>query len=378
MSYRSVQIEADGGSRGNPGPSAYGAVLYDAETRTVIAEKAAAIGRATNNVAEYRGLIAGLELYHEHAEGAALEVRMDSKLVVQQMSGAWAIKHPDMKVLAGEAQGLVPPKTTWSWIPREQNKYADRILNEVLDGQSPAVETDSAEDTLLEAEETTRRKPPWEQGPPTTLILVRHGETDHTRDKKFSGFGGDNPGLNDDGRAQVQATAEWLAPIAESVDAVVTSPLLRTRESAEILAATLGRDVEVEHGIAEAAFGVWDGLTFADARALDEAAFDKWITSFDLPAGGTGESVNEVEARVRDARDRLIAAHPGKTVVAASHVTPIKLLVKLALDMPLESIFRTELAPASVTIISWYPDGHPVLRLFNGRPADVLASTLSF
>jgi broad specificity phosphatase PhoE len=226
--------------------------------------------------------------------------------------------------------------------------------------------------------EKTRRKPPWEQGPPTTLILVRHGETDHTRDKKFSGLGGDNPGLNDDGRAQVRATADWLAPLAPSVDAVVTSPLRRTRESADILASVLDLPVEVEDGIAEAAFGAWDGLTFADARALDEAAFDKWIGSFDLPAGGTGESVNEVLARVTAARDRLVAAHPGRTVLATSHVTPIKLLVKLALDMPLESIFKTELAPASVTIIAWYPDGHPVLRLFNGRPADVLVNGLSF
>ncbi|HET7691226.1 MAG TPA: bifunctional RNase H/acid phosphatase [Nocardioidaceae bacterium] len=378
MTYRSVQIEADGGSRGNPGPAAYGAVLFDAETRKVIAEKAATIGEATNNVAEYSGLIAGLELYHEYAEGAALEVRMDSKLVVQQMSGAWAIKHPDMKVLALRARPLVPEGTTWTWIPREQNKHADRILNEALDGKK--LESGPAEDTLVEAADASRerRKPPWEQGPPTTLVLVRHGETDHTRDKKFSGSGGDDPGLNEDGRAQVQATADWLAPLADEVDAVVTSPLRRTRESADILAAALGHPVEVEEGIAEAAFGAWDGLTFLEARELDEAAFDKWIGSFDLPAGGTGESVKDVELRVRRARDRLIAAHPGKTVVCATHVTPIKLLVKLALDLPMESIYKTELAPASVTIIAWYPDGHPVLKLFNGRPADVLTSNRSF
>ncbi len=372
MSFRSVQIEADGGSRGNPGPAAYGAVLFDAETREVIAEDAATIGEATNNVAEYRGLIAGLGLYHQHAEGAELEVRMDSKLVVNQMSGEWAIKHPDMRTLALEARDLVPPGTTFTWIPRAENSHADRILNEALDGTR-------SEDTLVEAaEETTRRKPPWEQGPPTTLILVRHGETDHTRDKRFSGLGGDDPGLNHDGRAQVQATAKWLEPIAEQVDAVVTSPLRRTRETAEILAGVLGKPVEVEDGIAEAAFGVWDGLTYADARALDEAAFDKWLGSADLPAGGHGESIHDVLARVTAARDRLLAAHPGRTVLAASHVTPIKLLLKLALDMPLEGLFKTELAPASVTVIAWYPDGHPVLRLFNGRPGDVLGSDRSF
>ena len=379
MGYRSVQIEADGGSRGNPGPAAYGAVLFDAETRSVIAEKAATIGEATNNVAEYSGLIAGLELYHEHAEGAALEVRMDSKLVVQQMSGAWAIKHPDMRALALRARPLVPSGTRWTWIPRERNKHADRILNDALDGTwvESALLPDP-EDTLVEAAGAAGETPkaPWEQGPPTTLILVRHGETDHTRERRFSGLGGANPGLNEDGRAQVKATAGWLGSLAESVDAIVTSPLRRTRETAEILASVLGRSVEVEDGLAEAAFGSWDGLTYQEARARDEKAFDTWVSSFDLPAGGTGESVNEVERRVRRARDRLIAAHPGKAIVVASHVTPIKLLVKLALDMPMESLYKTELAPAGVTVISWFPDGHPVLRLLNGRPSEVIRSEI--
>ncbi|MGH3445072.1 MAG: reverse transcriptase-like protein, partial [Nocardioidaceae bacterium] len=93
---RAVRIESDGGSRGNPGDAAYGAVLFDAATGEVIAERAETIGVATNNVAEYHGLIAGLELYAEHSPDAELEVRMDSKLVVQQMSGNWKIKHPDM------------------------------------------------------------------------------------------------------------------------------------------------------------------------------------------------------------------------------------------------------------------------------------------
>ncbi len=377
MTYRSVQIETDGGARGNPGPAAYGAVLFDAETRTVIAEKAAAIGVASNNVAEYRGLIAGLELYREYADGADLEVRMDSKLVVQQMSGAWAIKHPDMRALALQARRLAPEGTTYTWIPREQNKYADRILNEALDGQPvPQGEPGATDDTLVQAQEE-RPKPPWEQGPPTTLILVRHGETDHTRDRKFSGLGGEDPGLNDDGRAQVRATAEWLAPLAESVDAIVTSPLRRTRESAEIIASVFDQTVTVEDGLAEAAFGMWEGRTFADARELDPGGFDTWLGSLDLPAGGTGESLNDVEKRVRAALERLLARHPGKTILATSHVTPIKLLVKVALDMPTQSIFKTELAPASVTVISWFPDGRPVLRLFNGRPVDLVVSGLS-
>ncbi|MDN5855245.1 MAG: reverse transcriptase-like protein, partial [Actinomycetia bacterium] len=83
---RRVIVEADGGSRGNPGDAAYGALIRDADTGEVISENAETIGIATNNVAEYRGLIAGLELVAEHAPEAEVEVRMDSKLVIEQMA----------------------------------------------------------------------------------------------------------------------------------------------------------------------------------------------------------------------------------------------------------------------------------------------------
>src|SRR6266481_3961208 len=82
---RRLVVEADGGSRGNPGPAGYGAVVRES------------IGRATNNVAEYSGLIAGLRAAAATARGADVEVRMDSKLVVEQMSGRWQIKHPAMR-----------------------------------------------------------------------------------------------------------------------------------------------------------------------------------------------------------------------------------------------------------------------------------------
>lgn len=367
---RSVVIEADGGSRGNPGDAAYGAVLLDAASGEVIAERAEAIGFATNNVAEYRGLIAGLELYHEHAEGAELEVRMDSKLVVEQMSGRWKIKHPDMKPLAEAASRLAPPGTTYTWIPREQNRYADRILNEALDAGGP-VATKPPGRALPEPAKP-QKLTGWspDLGTPTTLILVRHGETPHTREKKFSGLGGDDPGLNADGRAQVAATAEWLAVLADEIDAVVSSPLRRTQETAAILADVLGKQVEVEDGLAEAAFGTWDGLTFAEVQDNHPDDLEAWLGAVDVAPTGGGESFVEVDQRVRRTRDRLVETYAGKTVLAVTHVTPIKVLVKLALDAPLDSLFRMELAPASVTVISWYPDGQASLRMFNGRPME--------
>ncbi len=99
-----IIVEADGGSRGNPGPAAYGALVRDPVTNEVLAQVGETIGRATNNVAEYRGLIAGLELADRIAPDATIEVRMDSKLVIEQMAGRWKIKHPDMKPLAIKAQ----------------------------------------------------------------------------------------------------------------------------------------------------------------------------------------------------------------------------------------------------------------------------------
>jgi probable phosphoglycerate mutase len=371
--HPSVVLEADGGSRGNPGEAAYGAVLKDAATGEVVAERAEYIGVATNNVAEYRGLIAGLELYQEHTPGADLEVRMDSKLVVEQMSGNWKVKHPDMRPLATAANRLAPFGTTFTWIPREQNQYADRILNEALDKQSgkPSRQTRETRQTSGTAAAGDAKKRGWSRdlGTPTTLILVRHGETDHTRDKRFSGRGGDDPGLNADGRAQVRAVADWLAPLGEEIDAVVTSPLRRTRETADIIGERLGHPVEVEDGLAEAAFGTWDGLTFRQVQQQYPDDLDAWLGSMDIAPGG-GDSFTDMDLRVRRARDRLLAAHPGKAVLAVSHVTPIKLMVKLALDAPLEAVYRMELAPASVTVLSWFEDGLASLRMFNARPME--------
>ena len=371
--HTSVVIEADGGSRGNPGDAAYGAVLMDAVSGEVIAERAECIGVATNNVAEYRGLIAGLELYNEHTPGAELEVRMDSKLVIEQMAGRWKIKHPDMKPLALAAGRLAPAGTTYTWIPREQNKYADRILNEALDTAAgrPTKRTRVAE-VPVEEQPSQATMVGWSRdlGSPTTLVLVRHGATDHTTEKRFSGRGGDDPALNADGRAQVRAVADWLAPLADEIDVVVTSPLRRTRETAEIIAERLEHPVEVEDGLAEAAFGTWEGLTFHEVQQAYPDDLDAWLGSLDVSPGEGGDSFEDMDRRVRRTRDRLLSAYPGKAVLAVTHVTPIKLLVKAALGAPLEAVYRMELAPASVTVISWFEDGTASLRMFNARPLE--------
>ena len=391
--HKNVVIEADGGSRGNPGPAAYGAVLKDADTGEVIAEDGSTIGIASNNVAEYSGLIAGLKLAETFAPDADIEVRMDSKLVVEQMSGRWKIKHPSMRPLAMEANRLAPFGTTYTWVPREQNKHADRLANEALDGKRDGVTLGGAEpDSLIEEIESPSEQPRGETrqrgwspsaGPPTTLVLVRHGVTAHTTEKRFSGgLASANPGLSDEGRDQIRSVATWLSPLAERVDAVVTSPVRRTRESAEILAEALGHPLQEEPGFAEMEFGAWDGMTFAEVAEKHQADLDKWLGSLDVAPGGSGESFRSVEERVLAGLQRMLDDHAGKTVVVVSHVTPIKTLVAHAVDAPLTSLFRMELSPGSVTVLSFFTGGrggdepHASLRMYNALPPgnDVFAA----
>ena len=130
-------VEADGGARGNPGPAGYGAVVIDPGTDEVLAERAEGLGVTTNNVAEYRGLIAGLRAAQELG-AIDVEVRMDSKLVVEQMSGRWKVKHTAMQPLAREAAELVREigQVTFRWVPRERNRRADALANQAMDAQA--------------------------------------------------------------------------------------------------------------------------------------------------------------------------------------------------------------------------------------------------
>ena len=374
MSRRLV-IEADGGSRGNPGPAGYGAVVRDADSGEVVAERAASIGRATNNVAEYEGLLAGLRAAVE-LEPAAVEVRMDSKLVVEQMSGRWQVKHPDLKPLHAEGRALARalPSVRFGWIPRERNAYADRLANEAMDAaaagrvwepkrprtvpeEAPATADQTAADSGAARAPLAYRS---ETATPTTLLLVRHGSTPLSG-VRFSGRG--DPELTEQGHAQARALATRLAKLDGPVT-VVSSPLTRTRQTAAPIAAALRVEVAVDEGLQETDFGRWDGRTFAEVAAEWPAEREAWLADPAVAPPG-GESVNQVARRVRRARDRILAAHPGGTVVVVSHVTPIKLLLCAALGAPAASLFRMHLDTASLSTVDWYPDGPAVLRLFN-------------
>ncbi|MFB8407729.1 bifunctional RNase H/acid phosphatase [Streptomyces sp. NPDC055912] len=483
-SSREVIVEADGGSRGNPGPAGYGAVVLDPMTGETLAEAAEYIGVATNNVAEYKGLVAGLKAARSLFPDATVHVRMDSKLVVEQMSGRWKIKHPDMKPLAAEAGRVFPAgRVRYEWIPRERNKHADRLANEAMDAGKqgrqwepsdstaaldtaaarnaatlppapsgppgdatagaararaalatgagsttaasadpgrtgtgtgawpgsvarPAAQDDglfAAEEALttpasgdFEAEAGAAAPAPapaaqsaaasaqsaaasgqsasaasgqgWSGGPdmsaPATFVLLRHGETALTPEKRFSGSGGTDPELSAAGLRQAEAVAEALAARG-TIQEIVSSPLTRCRQTAAAVAARLGLDVRVEQGLRETDFGAWEGLTFGEVRERHPEDLDAWLASPKAAPTGGGESFATVARRVAATRDRLTAAHAGRTVLLVTHVTPIKTLIRLALGAPPESLFRMELSAASISAVAYYADGNASVRLLN-------------
>lgn len=215
----------------------------------------------------------------------------------------------------------------------------------------------------VRAARTVASAPP-DLGTPTTFVLLRHGETALTPLKRFSGSGGSDPALSDAGRRQAELVARALAARG-TVQAVVSSPLARCRETAGIVAARLGLEVSVEDGMRETDFGAWEGLTFGEVRERYPEDMNAWLTDPEAEPSGGGESFAAVARRVAIARDGLLASRAGRTVLVVSHVTPIKTLVRLALGAPPEALFRMELSAASLTAVAYYADGNASLRLLN-------------
>ncbi|MFC7244526.1 bifunctional RNase H/acid phosphatase [Catellatospora aurea] len=417
MSIGKVIVEADGGARGNPGPAGYGAVVRDPASGEVLAERAAALGVTTNNVAEYRGLIAGLQAAAELG-ASQVEARMDSKLVVEQMSGRWQIKHPGLRPLAAEVATLVRKfdQVTYTWIPRERNRAADALANAAmdaakggagtgsLDGETafgivtawdadafPAIPesgepaagaatgagpgraaaqgtagTGRAAGSVSAAGSTAAAGRPREDwaprtAPATRLVLVRHGETELTAQKRYSGRG-DVP-LSAVGEEQAAAAGRRVAGMRP--DRVVSSPLSRCKATAAAIASAAGGiPVSVENDLIECDFGVWEGLTFGDVREQYPAELDAWLASTSV-APPKGESFQQVAKRVRGVMGKLQKAYEGQTVVIVSHVSPIKLILRDALAAGDAFLYRLLLDPAGVSIVDVWPDGGVSVRSVN-------------
>lgn len=402
-------VEADGGSRGNPGVAGCGAVVRDADTEQVLVERAEALGTATNNVAEYRGLIAGLRAAAE-CSPSDVTVRMDSKLVVEQMAGRWRVKHENLQPLAAQAKRLVAklPTVRFEWIPRAKNAHADRLANEAMDGKETAEDAVRPEtgDTAVHAASTGTETAPQQDGSvgpadgaasvaatevsppepvrsrtsragdwlgavgaPTRLLLLRHGQTELSVDRRYSGRG--DVSLTELGTSQARAAAQRLSKMdgvaAVNSDAavpVVASPLARTRQTAREVAAELGGTCEFHEGLVETDFGEWEGLTFTEASERYPRLHRQWIGDPTVAPPG-GESLDAVYRRVAEASDDLLARYAGQTIVVVSHVTPIKALLRLGLDVGPAMFYRLHLDLASLSIVEFYPDGNASVRLIN-------------
>jgi ribonuclease H / adenosylcobalamin/alpha-ribazole phosphatase len=198
------------------------------------------------------------------------------------------------------------------------------------------------------------------QGEPTVTALLRHGQTPMSVQKRYAGRT-DAP-LTEVGVQQAAAAAKRLASAGLGV--IVTSPLLRTVQTAQAVAAVTGAAVVTDDGFRETDFGAWEGLTFAEVRERWPAEISAWLADPEVAPPG-GESFTDVSARVTAALDRVLAARAGQTVLIVSHVTPIKMLVAAALLAPPAALYRMHLDVAALSEIDWYADGPAVLRSFN-------------
>lgn len=373
-------IEADGGSRGNPGTAGAGAVVLD-EKGSVLIEIARYVGVATNNVAEYTGLIAGLQAAIALDSSAEIHVRMDSKLVIEQMSGGWKIKHPDMISLGSAVQELVRGRTvTWQWIPREQNSRADAMANKAMDDLADSTSMGGAKPQSAALTEfnmdgpSSVRSPGEVTEPLTTLILVRHGRTALTEAHKISGGDGDDPELSEAGRGDAAAVARLLATFGKPgryshmkpIEAVVASPMNRTQQTGQAIVAATGASFETLENIREIGFGNWDGRSSDEVAETDSDAWNAWRGSWTV-APPNGESLETFDARLQAGREAIVAKHAGKTVAVVAHVMPIRGFLRWAMASAEAGYWRPQVAPCSVTII----------RVWGNQAAEVVAMNIT-
>ncbi|WP_241236989.1 bifunctional RNase H/acid phosphatase [Georgenia faecalis] len=408
-STRRLVVEADGGSRGNPGPAGYGALVREGER--VLAERGGFLGVCSNNVAEYTGLIEGLRAAAAIDPGAQVEVRMDSTLVVEQMSGRWKIKHGDMRRLADDARAAFDPRrVTYMWVPRALNGDADALANAAMDSRgeirhdyvrvagepAAAASTDPASTDPASTDPAAVADPgaagdvapPAEvpaptapeaaprpkgsgipirraDGEPVTVVLVRHGVTTMTEAARYSG--GDRPGppLSEAGRAQVARAAGLLAGLGDTLwtdlprpTAVIASPMVRTQDTAAILVGRLRLPAPVlDDAFAECRFGDWEGLTVEEMEERWPGELARWATEDGVRPSGGGESMIELGERVGARLRALAHERAGETVVVAAHAVVIRAAVGIVATMPPSAWNSVRVPPASVTVLRLWPGG---------------------
>lgn len=198
------------------------------------------------------------------------------------------------------------------------------------------------------------------RGEPTVTLLLRHGQTPMSVEKRYAGRS-DVP-LTDTGLRQAAAAAKRLA--SAGLGAIVTSPLQRAVQTAEAVATVTGVPVLTDDGFRETDFGAWEGLTFAEVLERWPSEMTAWLAD-PAVAPPDGESFAQVRERVTAALHRLLADRDRQRVLVVSHVTPIKMLVAAALLAPPPALYRMHLDVAALCEIDWYADGPAILRSFN-------------
>lgn len=351
-------IRADGASRGNPGEASFGAVLLDGEKE--IATASAHLGVTTNNFAEYSGVIAGLKLAIAHDQSAEYLVQLDSKLVVEQLNGNWKVKSKDLMPLVSEASKLASKlRVRFEWIPREQNSRADELANQALD-RPVAREIPNQPGSI---------RAPRVSSSGTEIIFIRHGHSAHTEKGLVAGGDGADPELSDLGLREADATAELLANppsawrLAMKDPIVISSNMLRTRQTAEAIARKLNVETVLDPRIREIFFGEWNGLTNDELFSKDQKLLDSWQGSLDFRPPG-GESIEDLIARTGSFVDEIRTNYPNRTVVVVSHMMPTRALTYQVIGGPESYLWSTTFAPASVTAFRvWGSEQYELITL---------------
>lgn len=346
-------LYADGASRGNPGEASLGAVLF--QNGIELARISERLGVRTNNYAEYSAVIAGIKFVVEHDLGPDLLIRMDSKLVVEQLSGRWKINHPELKELAAEAQRYLRQlNAKLEWIPREQNALADEAANQALDGSGA---TEVSEPTAIAKVQPSSIRAPRVQTEPTVVYLVRHGHTASTESALISGSS-DNPPLSELGRIEAKAAGSAVSDLAErfglpSPELVVHSDLVRTQETAEQMSKSLSKPARPDSRLREISFGDWERVSMSELESYSPQEVAAWRGSVSKKPPG-GESILELEARVLRSLDDLINEFRGGAVVLVAHMMPLRAIAKRALGAPESAHWSLQFAPGSVSVLRFF------------------------
>jgi broad specificity phosphatase PhoE len=203
------------------------------------------------------------------------------------------------------------------------------------------------------------------------LVLIRHGETDWNRERRYQGHR-DTP-LSETGRAQADAAARTLA--GERLHAVWSSPLRRARETAAVIAAPQGLEVQVNDAFGEMRFGEWEGLTVDEVGARFPALHRAWLLTPHLVALPGGETLEEVRGRALKGLEGLRAAHDGGTVCLVSHGVTSRILILEALGLGLERIWSLQVSFTGISELEFRDDWAVVHRMNTLVHLDQLPAT---